>query len=445
MSKLLSVITFLIVFLGACPKSMAAETDRYVVLISVDGLAASYLNDPNAHLPTLRMLMKKGAHARGMVTTFPSSTWPSHTSLITGTHPAKHGVIGNSVWDRSTGQTVTYIGDKTFTKQEAIRVPTLYDAAHGAGLKTAAIIWPSCNGADTLDFMIPDSNVQATHDKYTTPGLAEELAAANISIRKLGAWGWGHEFSPARDLTYARAASYLLDKHQPNLLMLHLITPDGVQHDYGPQTEEAYWSVNDADNHIRMVWQTLQKPPFKDKATLIVVSDHGFAPYDKIIRPYHAFKDAGLIDFDSKGKITRQQVRVHAHGGACGVYILDDKNREAIQKNVIQAALKIPGVTRVLTPEQFTQDGMPHPSENPQQADLMILAEEPGYTFYTSTTGKLLTQMDQTKGGHGHYPKHDYMHATFIAVGAGIQPGAKLLGIELPDADGRALNEILAP
>src|SRR5947207_11177381 len=109
---------------------------RHVVLVSVDGLAASYLEDPRAEMPTLRRLAKEGAVARGMITSFPSVTWPSHTSLITGVQPAKHGVIGNAVWNRKLDRAVTYIGDPELTKDEAIKVPTLYDIAHKAGLKS---------------------------------------------------------------------------------------------------------------------------------------------------------------------------------------------------------------------------------------------------------------------------------------------------------------------
>src|SRR5436190_23149802 len=105
---------------------------RHVVLVSVDGLAASYLNDPRAEMPTLRKLAKSGAVAKGMITSFPSVTWPSHTSLITGVQPARHGVIGNSVWSRKLDRPVVYIGDPELTKVEAVRVPTLYDAAHRA-------------------------------------------------------------------------------------------------------------------------------------------------------------------------------------------------------------------------------------------------------------------------------------------------------------------------
>src|SRR5262245_45270244 len=113
---------------------------RHVVLVSVDGLAASYLDDPRAEMPTLRKLAKSGAVAKGMITSFPSVTWPSHTSLITGVQPGRHGVIGNSVWSRKLDRPLTYIGDPELTKQEAVRAPTLYDAAYRAGLTCGSVI-----------------------------------------------------------------------------------------------------------------------------------------------------------------------------------------------------------------------------------------------------------------------------------------------------------------
>src|SRR5437764_4579938 len=126
---------------------------RHVVLVSVDGLAARYLNDSRAEMPTLRKLAKEGAVARGMITSFPSVTWPSHTSLITGVQPGRHGVIGNAVWNRKLNRALTYIGDPELTKDEAIKAPTLYDAAHKAGLKCGSVIWPCSNAAQSLDWI----------------------------------------------------------------------------------------------------------------------------------------------------------------------------------------------------------------------------------------------------------------------------------------------------
>ncbi|HEX5104828.1 MAG TPA: alkaline phosphatase family protein, partial [Pirellulaceae bacterium] len=198
----------------------AGEPDvQHVVLVSIDGLAASYLTDQRAELPTLRKLMAEGASAQGMITSFPSVTWPSHTSLITGVQPARHGVIGNNVWDRKNNRALTYIGDPELTKDQAVRVPTLYDHAHEAGLTCGAVIWQCVNGAKSLDWAIPDSNKPELHAKYTTPGFVAEMTKAGIDATKLGQWGWNKERSTDRDILYTKVGNYLLEKHGVNLLL----------------------------------------------------------------------------------------------------------------------------------------------------------------------------------------------------------------------------------
>jgi predicted AlkP superfamily pyrophosphatase or phosphodiesterase len=254
------------------------------VLVSIDGLAASYLDDPRAEMPTLRKLAKAGASAKGMITSFPSVTWPSHTSLITGVQPAKHGVIGNSVWSRTLDRALTYIGDPELTKAEAIKVPTLYDVAHKAGLKCGSVIWPCCNAADSLNWVIPDAGRPDLHAKYTSPGFVDELGKAGIDISKLGEWGWNKDKSFDRDVLYTRVTGYLLEKQKANLVLVHIVTPDGVEHAYGPHTPEAYKAVNESDQRVAEIWNMLQEPPFAGRSTLFVVSDHGFAPYEKLIR-----------------------------------------------------------------------------------------------------------------------------------------------------------------
>ena len=221
-------------------------------------------------MPTIRKLAKSGAVAKGMITSFPSVTWPAHTSLVTGVQPAKHGVIGNSVWNRKLDRSVVYIGDPELTKNEAVRMPTLYDAAHRAGLTCGSVIWPACNGADSLKWCIPDAGKPELHAKFTTPGFIAELAKEKIDAAKLGEWGWSKEHSTERDVLYTRVTQYLLEKQRANLILVHLITPDGIEHAYGPHTPEAYQSVKESDQRVAEIWQTLEQPEFAGKATLFV-------------------------------------------------------------------------------------------------------------------------------------------------------------------------------
>jgi predicted AlkP superfamily pyrophosphatase or phosphodiesterase len=449
-----------VVFTGVLPAADAPTQGavRHVVLVSIDGLAASYLNDPRAQLPTLRRLMQEGASAEGMLTSFPSVTWPSHTSLVTGVQPARHGVIGNSVWDAQRNRGVTYIGDPELTKQQAIRVPTLYDVAHRAGLSCGSVIWPCCNGAESLRWMIPDSNKPDLHARYTTAGFIDELKQADIDISQLGTWGWNKQYAVERDVLYTRVGNYLLEKHGVNLLLVHLINPDGVEHAYGPHTPEAYQAVAESDRRVAEIWATLEKPPLAGRSALFVVSDHGFAPYEKFIRPNVVFKEMGLIATEEQDKVTQRQAWSVAQGGSAFVYVLDASRRAEITAQLKQKLAALEGVAKVVTPDGYGPLGLPSPEANPESPHLVLLTG-PGYSFDNGLAAPAVADAGGHKGTHGHDPAPAYMHATFIAAGAGIKPGAKLaivrntdvaptiahlMGLSMPDVDGRVLKEILA-
>ena len=430
---------------------------KHVVLVSIDGLAASYLDDPRAELPTLRKLAKSGAVAKGMITSFPSVTWPSHTSLITGVRPERHGVIGNSVWSRKLDRALTYIGDPELTKEQAIRVPTLYDVAHKAGLKCGSVIWPCSSGADTLNWVIPDSGKPELHARYTTPGFVEQLGKAGIDISQLGAWGWSKECSTERDVLYTRVANYLLTQEKANLVLVHLITPDGVEHAYGPHTPEAYKAVAESDQRIAEIWETLQKPPLAGNSTLVVVSDHGFAPYEKFIRPNVVLKEMGLIATDDKDKVTKREAWCVAQGGSAFIYVLAKDKKAEITAQLSEKLAKVEGVAAVLWPDGINRLGLPTADANGEAPDLVLLTN-PGYSFAEVLTGDAVASAGGLKGSHGHDPQPAYMHATFIAAGAGIKPGvqldliqnvdvaptiARLMGLSMPSVDGRVLEQVL--
>ena len=451
-----SVVLLLLASLVA--DSADAADVKHVVLVSVDGLAARYLNGPRELMPNLKAIAEQGAVAEGMVTSFPSVTWPSHVSLITGSHPGRHGVVGNTSWNRDTGRHVAYVGDPVLTKDEAIRVPTLYDVAHHAGLSTASVIWPCSNGATTLDWIIPDSNKPQLHARYTTPGFVEELADANIDISKLGEWGWGKQHSTKRDIAYTQVALHLLREHQVNLILVHLITPDGVEHAYGPDTPEAWKAVSESDQRLNEIWQALQQPPFAGQSTMFVVSDHGFAPYEKRIHINTVLRQLDLINVDDDGKVVGRTVWCVEQGGSAFIYILDDDRRAELVKQLTRKLANVEGVDRVLPPTEFIPLGVADPSQNPEGPDL-VLTTGPGYSYGRNVTGPVIEDMGSLKGTHGHDPRPDYMHATFVAAGAGIRPGTKLetvrnidvaptiahlLGVQM-DADGRVLTEILEP
>lgn len=434
----------------------AADPKPCVVLVSVDGLANFYLDDPKAEIPMIRRLVKEGVRAEGMVASMPTVTWPNHTTLVTGVTPAKHGVLGNSVLDRKTQQIVPLVVDPIFNKDEIVRVPTIYDVAKGAGLKTAALLWPASRGARTLDWTVPDVGTLDLVKQYATASLLEEFTQLGIPWEKQEEW-WGAERIRERDEMFARMGLHVMQRHSPDLLLMHFVELDHAQHRFGPRSPQAYEALKNQDACVKLVWDELQRLR-AGSATLLLVSDHGFVPYDQQILPNVLLRQEGLLTALGS-RITGGSVRALAQGGACFIYVFDDPDRAGVTERLARRFRDVEGVDLVLTKETYAAQGLPDSSQNPHAPDLVLSAKS-GYNFVDMPAGEtvLVSRGGVVKGSHGSDPEQPDMHAAFIAWGAGINAGARLgvirntsvaptlaalLRLEMKGTDGPVLDGIL--
>jgi predicted AlkP superfamily pyrophosphatase or phosphodiesterase len=257
---------------------------------------------------------------------------------------------------------------------------------------------------------------------------------------------------------YVQMLNHVIRTHRPNVALLHLVEVDHVEHAKGPQTPEAYAAVKFADDRVREVWDELKKS-FPGKATLVVASDHGFLPYQQQIQPNVLLRNEGWLTTEGT-KITGGKVRMLGQGGAAFIYVLDSPDRDAVIERLAGQFRDIEGIEVVITRKDFSKYGLADPRQNPQMGDLVLSAKE-GYSFSDSLAGNLVVtpKSEAVKGAHGYDPNHPALHGTFIAWGAGIKSGSRhgamnntdvaptmaaLLGLKIPDADGQALEGILA-
>ena len=177
-----AVVLWCAVLAGLAP-SDAREPARFAAIISVDGLGAEVLhrNHPcNPALRAIRKLADGGAYSSGVKGIFPTVTYPTHATIVTGRLPASHGVVDNG----GPGKPYGWYMDRA-----DIRGETLWDAARDAGLSVAIVTWPSTYGA-RVDFLIPEnlsseSNVAELVRKGSTPELFDRLQAATGHVTLL--------------------------------------------------------------------------------------------------------------------------------------------------------------------------------------------------------------------------------------------------------------------
>ncbi|MCW5557067.1 MAG: alkaline phosphatase family protein [Verrucomicrobiae bacterium] len=446
-----------VAWLGGFPWVRAADaTPRHVILITIDGLAAYYFSDPKAPIPTLRRMAAEGALAEGMRVANPAVTWPNHTTLVTGVRPAKHSVLFNGVLQRP-GAGLAVRVDGAQGKSDLVAVPTLYDLLHEKGYRTADINWPCTRGAATLDDSFPDVPDQITH---MTPRLRDELIAAQWLTDSSDAV-FREQSGAVKDQIWTAAAVHLLRQRPPNLMLVHLLITDAVQHKYGPQSPAAYTAIALADAHVAEILRAVDAAGLRERTTVVVTADHGFETALKIVNPNVVFRKAGLLEPNATPTLLKARAQVISEGGIAMVYLTNPDTRNDDRAKVIELMGSQEGVAEILHPDAFAALGLPDPADNPQMCDLILVAGE-GYAFNNEARGEnVVTEVTLTAGNQGHHgflSRNPKMTASFLAWGRGIKPGAKLgmihnvdiaptlaklLGESLPGADGRVLTEML--
>ena len=126
------------------------------------------------------------------------------------------------------------------------------------------------------------------------------MREAGLPVDKHGTWVRETSGGVQRDWLYTRMSRHVLEHHKPNLLLLHLVEVDHVEHRYGPRSPEAYWAVSYADDRLRDIVDAVESSPRKDQTTIIVASDHGFFPIERDICPNVLLRQAGINTADNR-------------------------------------------------------------------------------------------------------------------------------------------------
>jgi predicted AlkP superfamily pyrophosphatase or phosphodiesterase len=409
-----------------------AQKAEHVILITIDGFRPDYYLDPSWKTTNITELLKNGVHANGVNSAFPSMTYPSHTSIITGVRPAKHGIYYNGMFEPngSTG--------KIYWEDSSIKVPTIWTAAKAKGLKTAALMWPVSAGAPA-NYNISDvgSMGETNREQRATPsGIVAEL--------KKNLFNDSPRIDYGQDRNVASIAAYIIKKEKPNLMTIHFFGVDHYSHQDGREGQAVRLAVARADSSVAIVVDAIKAAGIWDKTVFIVTGDHGFMDVTTSVSPNIWLIKEGLITDVKKDEWKAQFYSV----SGSGYLYLKDKNDTKTANQVMTLLNNLPAeekkLFRIIDRKELDKVGA-----NPEVA--FAISAQNGASLGNAMTGDAVKP--RNKGGaHGHFPDFREIRTGFVAVGPGIKKNSvieemnlidiapyisQVLGLSMPGVEGK--------
>ena len=420
--------------------------NRKLILISFDALSfedIEYLKEKKnfAHI------LKNGAWVRRVHGIYPTLTYPSHATMATGCSVAKHGVVANQYMIPGDPDPVWCWYHEIFKAKDLIT------AAKEKGLTTAAIGWPAMGCHPDADYIIaevagPKNRTREEFIRdYKACGATDELWEA------VGEPNLHYRLRPAHPSNTSWFNAYcalgILRRYQPDLMIVHCAPVDSAKHVYGAYAERSKESLDECEIILGEFLRAVRELGIEDITDVIATSDHGQIDITHTSNPNVLLAQNGFIETDAEGNFTDWKAWCHTAGMCTEVYVKDKADEPAVYEFFRGVEGKY-GIETVFTRKETAEMGFDGPFS-------FVLEGDGTVKFGNEYRGEVMKAYPHPVGCHGYLPEKG-PDPTTIACGPDFRAGvlleeaeladgaptwAKVLGLELPDAEGRVMEEIL--
>jgi len=348
-----------------------------LVLISFDGWRWDYID--RAKVPNLQTLAARGVRAEGLIPSFPSNTFPSHYTLVTGLYPEHHGIVSNSMVDPVIGERFSMSADTANDPRWWGGEP-LWATAIRQGRRAASMFWPGSEA--------PIGGVRPT---YWRP--FDDAVPNAERVRQVLEW------------------LALPADERPSFITVYFSDVDSAGHDFGPESTEVLDAASRLDQALGDLIAGIETLQLLETTSVIVVSDHGMSQLDEdriiLLDDYLDLSTVDVIDWTPTLGLALRSGSVDA------VY------QSLKGKHPALAVYK-----REDTPWHL------HYSRHPRIPPIVGLADEGWRITSRERLASERAAGRKPGGAHGYDPAYKSMHGLFVAAGPRLRRGAVLPAFE---------------
>lgn len=223
-----------------CPTGFSKQP---LLLVSLDGWRAEYMQSWSKLVPVISKLQKCGTSTPFMQAAFPSKTFPNHYTIVTGLYPESNGLIDNNMYDPDMDASFSLSSPEKDNPAWYLGQPVWHTASY-QGLKSGTFFWP---GSDVkVNGSFPD--IYRPYDGKV----------------------------PFEERVFTILKWLQLPEHQrPDFLTLYLEEPDKSGHSYGPVSGGLIEALQGVDLILGQLMNGLQQLGLHRCLNVIIVADHG--------------------------------------------------------------------------------------------------------------------------------------------------------------------------
>ncbi|HAU49234.1 MAG TPA: alkaline phosphatase family protein, partial [Planctomycetaceae bacterium] len=248
------------------------NTTKPLVVINVVGLTHGMLGRDTPHISALAA----EGFARPLQTVFPAVTCSVQTSLLTGSLPREHGIVGNGWYDRELAEVFFWRQSNRLVHGER-----LYDAARriDPAYTTAKMFWWYNMYADVDYSVTPRPTYPADgrkiFDTYSQPPTLKDSLQ-----RRLGCFPLLKFWGPGADITstawIADASTAVIKEHRPSLTLVYLPHLDYNLQRLGPSDPKISEDIAAVDAEAGKVIALAKQ----QGADVVVLSEYAITPVE---------------------------------------------------------------------------------------------------------------------------------------------------------------------